>query len=247
MSQQTNSLYQMTPIGYVESCFREKFGTPRQANLVESASGRICMVSPYDVETAFEGLELCSHIWVSFCFHHNRDQRFRPKVRPPRLGGNASVGVFASRSPYRPNALGLSAVQFAGIERERKGLYIYYRGGDMVDGSPVVDIKPYLPYADCLSEAQYRLNLHTPKKALVSFASEADFVLAREGKPHLRKLIADVLQQDPRPRYQSADNERVYVMQLDLWQVYWCVETADQDQLRFIVTKIEKINDTLQP
>lgn len=225
--------YLVRPIGIVESCFKEKFGTPRQANLVDSAEGRIRLLPPFADENAFAGLADCSHLWLQFIFHQNRDQSWRPKVRPPRLGGNASIGVFATRSPYRPNALGLSAVRHRGLVREGQQLYLSYLGGDLIEGTPIVDIKPYVPYADCHSDAFNRFADESPVKVDVEFLPQAEAECLTWGGEALRLLVTQVLAQDPRPQYQQATNGRVYGLRIDCWHVRW-IAKSDRDRVLYI-------------
>ncbi len=143
---------QIEPVGVIESCFKEKFGIPRQPGLVEAACASLRLLPPYDRAEAVRGLEGFSHVWLIFGFHATAAQGWRPTVRPPRLGGNARLGVFATRSTFRPNPLGLSVVRLLDIDT-RRGVQLQLAGGDLLNGTPVYDIKPYLPYADALSEA----------------------------------------------------------------------------------------------
>ncbi len=216
--------FNITAIGVVESNFKEKFGTPRQGNLVSAARGRVRLLPPCNVEDAFIGLEGCTHIWLQFIFHQNRDKRWRPKIRPPRLGGNARIGVFASRSPYRPNALGLSAVRLLGVRRIGGHLYVEYQGGDLVEGTPVVDIKPYVPYADALPDAKNSFAETLPGKVPVIFNEQALATCLTFGGEDLRLLVEQMLEQDPRPQYQVDVDGRVYIMAVNQWQVRWSVE-----------------------
>ncbi len=146
--------YSLEPIGYVRSCFREKFGTPRQPGLIPSATGEIVVHPPYHTPHAFTQLEQFSHIWVLFLFHQALRDEWKPRVRPPRLGGNQSLGVFASRSPFRPNNIGLSPLKLERIEYGERPGRLFVSGIDLLDGTPVLDIKPYVPYADALPEAR---------------------------------------------------------------------------------------------
>jgi tRNA-Thr(GGU) m(6)t(6)A37 methyltransferase TsaA len=152
--------YSFRPIGLVRSCYTGKFGIPRQPGLVTAAEARLELFAEFAREEAFAGLEGFSHLWLLFVFHDAIAEGWRPTVRPPRLGGRRKVGVFASRSPHRPNPIGLSAVEFRGFVRgfDREGngqggLALRLGGVDLLDGTPVLDIKPYVPYADCLPQA----------------------------------------------------------------------------------------------
>lgn len=155
-----DNCYPFRPIGLVRSCYTGKFGIPRQPGLVTAAEARLELFAEFAREEAFAGLEGFSHLWLLFVFHDAIAEGWRPTVRPPRLGGRRKVGVFASRSPHRPNPIGLSAVEFRGFvrgfDREgggRCGLALRLGGVDLLDGTPVLDIKPYVPYADCLPQA----------------------------------------------------------------------------------------------
>ena len=199
------------PIGVLRSCFPEKFGIPRQPGLVGRAEGIIRLHAPYDREEAFRGLEHYSHLWLTFVFHQSPETGWSPTIRPPRLGGNERLGVFASRSPFRPNRLGLSAVRHQGLVRDEQGLYLKVRGIDLVEGTPILDIKPYLPYADALPEAVS--TLAEPPSALleVRFSAAAQATIDRlppaDGR-HLEQLIVEVLSQDPRPAYRRGKADR---------------------------------------
>ncbi|WP_198332902.1 tRNA (N6-threonylcarbamoyladenosine(37)-N6)-methyltransferase TrmO [Psychrobacter aquimaris] len=156
-----DNYHQAPIIGYHRAPLSQKFGAPRQPNLV-ALNSAIEMLAPYDTPAAFEGLEAFSHIWISWQFHHNyrhkdnnqANSNFRAQVRPPRLGGNQKIGVFASRSMYRPSALGLSVVKLESIEIVEGGVLLIISGADMIDGTPIIDIKPYVAYSDVLSNAK---------------------------------------------------------------------------------------------
>ena len=142
------------PIAHIESDFPEKFGIPRQAGVVEELRGRVVFDGEYRSDEALRGIESFSHLWLIWQFSENVRDDFSPTVRPPRLGGNTRLGVFATRSPFRPNALGLSCVRLLGLEKtEDKGTVLLVAGADLMDGTPIFDVKPYLPYADCRPDA----------------------------------------------------------------------------------------------
>ena len=147
--------FEIRPIAHLESDLGEKFGVPRQAGVVEELEGRIVFEPPYRNPDALRGIEGFSHLWLIWQFSKALGREFSPTVRPPRLGGNERVGVFATRSPFRPNALGLSCVRLLRVERdETRGPVLVVGGADLVDGTPIFDVKPYLPYADCRPETR---------------------------------------------------------------------------------------------
>lgn len=214
-----------TPIGIVRSCFRDKFGVPRQAGLVPHATGSICINPPYHVREAWTDLLLCSHIWVQFVFHQQKAAGWKPRVKAPRLGGNKTLSVFASRSPNRPNAIGLSALVLRDIHFGANYTRLDVGGLDLVDGTPVLDIKPYVPYADCLQQARNACASESPATVAVEFSAAADeFLLGREalGENHWRIVLIEILQQNPRPAYHATDG-RVYAMRLDSLEIRWIV------------------------
>lgn len=219
--------YTVQPIGYVRSCFKEKFAIPRQPLLAPAAQGWIELLPPYDQADAIMGLEEISHIWVIFLFHATLESTPRLKVRPPRLGGNQSIGVFASRATHRPNGIGQSAVR---LERAEPGR-LWVSGIDLLDGTPVLDIKPYIPYADSLPSAYNRIADSAPALITVSWQAvalaQATQHAQRLAQP-LVALIEQCLAQDPRPAYQKPTPERVYGVQFYDVQVRWHYLTLEQ-------------------
>lgn len=206
--------FSLTPVGYVISDYADKFGVPRQPGLAPAANAQLVMHPPYDDPLAMRGLEAFSHVWISFVFHQS-PERWSSLVRPPRLGGNRKVGVFASRSTHRPNRLGLSLVALSGIDTHQ-GVRLMLSGCDLVNGTPVVDIKPYLPWAEALPKAQAGFAPAPPSQLAVHFSASALAQLAmRDDHTSLRALIEQVLGQDPRPAYQHGKpSERVYGVRL---------------------------------
>jgi len=228
------NVYPCEVIGLIESPFKEKFGIPRQPGLV-AAEGVLRMLTPYDRPEMFEGLEDFSHIWLTFVFHANVAQGWQPRVRPPRLGGNARVGVFASRAPFRPNHLGLSVVELLGVD-ERDGLRLRLRGLDLLDGTPVLDIKPYVPYTDAIADARAGFAPEAPPARLpVRFAEATARLLAE--RPGLRELIANTLALDPRPAYHADDPARVYGMRLADLDVRWRVLAGAVEVIELLPTR----------
>lgn len=203
----------LTPIGVIESDFPDKFGIPRQPGLASTARASLVLAPPFDDPLTVRGLEAFSHLWLTFIFHAS-PLRWTPLVRPPRLGGNARVGVFASRSTHRPNRLGLSLVELAGLDTMR-GVRLHLRGADLVDGTPVLDIKPYLPWAEARPDARAGFAPDPPPTLGVCYAPAATAALdAHPDGAALRALIDEVLAQDPRPAYRRGGEARLYGVRL---------------------------------
>lgn len=217
--------FQYRPIGIIKSPFKQKFAIPRQPNLVPQAKGEIVLYKEFAQADALRELERFSHLWVLFHFHATADQGWTPTVQPPRLGGKEKVGVFASRSPFRPNPVGLSVVKNLGIRQSHGALSIGIGGIDLLDETPVLDIKPYLPYADCLTRARGGFAESAPGSAItVQFTSAAEATLADIGEEYseLRQLITAVLQQDPRPAWRvKKHDEKRYGMSLYDLNIKW--------------------------
>ncbi len=201
--------YSVSPIGFVRSCFKEKFAIPRQPQLAPAARGVLELVAPFDTGEAVQGLEQVSHVWLLFVFHQALEDRPRLKVRPPRLGGNKSVGVFASRATHRPNGIGQSVVKLDAVEPGR----LWLSGIDLLDGTPVLDIKPYVPYADSVASAYNRIADAAPRLIEVHWLDGARSQARSHGlrlDQPLIELIEQCLAQDPRPAYQVPSPERRY-------------------------------------
>ena len=202
-----NESYLMKPIAHIRTDFPAKFGVPRQAGLVGALTGTVIFEKEYRVDAALRGLEQYSHAWLVWVFSEAARDGWSPTVRPPRLGGNTKMGVFATRSPFRPNPIGLSAVRLAGLEETKThGTVLHVAGADLMDGTPILDIKPYLPYVDAIPGAAGGFAERTKEYALqVEFPPELMRLVPQEK----REALLGVLQSDPRPSYQEAP-ERVY-------------------------------------
>ena len=193
-----SDIYSMRPIAHIRSDFSTKFGVPRQSGLVDTLEATVVFEPEFRNPDALRGLEGFSHIWLVWVFSASVRQTWSPTVRPPRLGGNARMGVFATRSPFRPNPIGLSSVRLAGVESTPDlGTVLRVRGADLMDGTPILDIKPYLPYGDCHPDA------------VGGFASAPAGAVLAQVPEDRREALIGVLAQDPRPHYQQ-DSDRVY-------------------------------------
>lgn len=201
----------MNIVGVVHSPFKQKFGIPRQPALASSIAGKIEILPPYDRDEAFRDLDTFSHLWISFVFHAIEKRDWQPMVRPPRLGGNKKVGVFASRSTHRPNPLGLSVVTFEKLVRDNDKLYLHISGHDLLDQTPVVDIKPYLPYSDNVSSASNGYASVTDiERYEVTFSKESAAKIKQwsdDNNTDLKTQLIELLSQDPRPAYNKSNPE----------------------------------------
>ena len=210
----------MKPIAHIHSDFATKFGVPRQSGVVDSLQAEIVFEPEFRSRDAVRGLDAFSHIWLIWEFSENVRAGWSPTVRPPRLGGNVRMGVFATRSPFRPNSIGLSCVRLERIEfSDARGPVLHVAGADLMDGTPIYDIKPYIPYADFRPEAtegftgqieMHALTVSIPPELLSRFPAEK------------RDALIGVLAQDPRPRYQT-DASRVYGLEFGGYEVKFSV------------------------
>lgn len=220
----------LSPIAVIRSPFKEKFATPRQSGLTPSVKARVEFLPEFSSSEAVRGLEGFSHIWLLFIFNRHIDQGWSPTVRPPRLGGNRRVGVFASRSPFRPNPIGLSVVRLLNIDNKAGALTLEVQGADLIDGTPIIDIKPYIPYADSLPNAQGGFADSEPQPCLeISFSDQARRKLRdfSSQTAELETLIRETLSLDPRPAYrQQGDDQRSYGCRLDRYNIRWQVDGA---------------------
>jgi len=207
-------------IGTVYSCFPEKFGIPRQAGLAPSATGIIELYHPYNRRELCNGLEGFSHIWIYFLFHKAIDEGWKSTVRPPRLGGIERRGVFATRSPHRPNHLGMSAVELLGMRNIDGKMRLYIGGIDLLDKTPVLDIKPYIPYSDCLPDASASdwVKDPVPHMQIIFTKNAQEFCDRYERKTgrKLSRLICEILLEDPRPASQKGKKQD---FGMRLWEV----------------------------
>ncbi|KLU15781.1 MULTISPECIES: tRNA (N6-threonylcarbamoyladenosine(37)-N6)-methyltransferase TrmO [Xenorhabdus] len=219
--------FQFTQIGTIHSPYKEKFAIPRQPGLVEDGTGQLELLAPYNQVDAVRGLEQFSHLWIIFVFHQTMAGGWNPLVRPPRLGGNAKMGVFATRSTFRPNPIGMSLVELKAIQCENNRVILELGSLDLVDGTPVIDIKPYLPFAESQPEAKAGFAQAAPEADMVvNFSPEAECQLLsyKTHYPHLRRFIRQVLAQDPRPAYRKkAQENRLYAAHILDFNVRWRV------------------------
>ena len=192
-------------IGHIHTDFPEKFGIPRQSGIDNSLKGVITFLPEYGQEEAFRGLDEYSHIWVIWSFSENPDRPFNATVKPPRLGGNKRMGVFATRSPFRPNDIGLSCLKLDSVKLTEDGPVLLVSGVDQMDGTPIYDIKPYIPYTDCHTDAVggfadkvmgHKLNVEFPEELLDYFPDDK------------KAGIITVLKDDPRPAYHNNEDRR---------------------------------------
>ena len=218
--------WSLAPIARIHSCFTEKFGIPRQPGLVTKSVGTMEMLPPFDRPEMFAGLDQFSHIWIHFLFHDTIAEGWRSTVRPPWLGGQKRVGVFASRSPHRPNFLGLSVVRLVAIRISDKKIFLDLEGIDVLDQTPVFDIKPYLPYSDSVAGAtgsSYTTEMREPVAVVFSDQTMVfSQMYQRESGRDLLGLIRQILRQDPRPPSQKGDGREFGMMLWDVnirWQV----------------------------
>ena len=215
--------FTVKPIAYIRTDFKEKFGIPRQSGRAPSLTAEIVFTPEYRHPDALRGIEEFSHLWLIFDFSKAHRKEFSPTVRPPRLGGNTRVGVFASRSPFRPNPIGLSCVKLLRVEeRKDDGFVLIVSGADLLDGTPVLDIKPYIPFADCHPQAtgSYATE-HEHDKLQVIFPESLLATITEDKRQGLIECLAD----DPRPSYQD-DPERVYGMRFGDYELKFSVQNA---------------------
>ena len=218
---------QMQAIGVIHSCFTEKFGIPRQPGMVPNATARLELLPPYNRQEMVRGLDQFSHIWVQFLFHQTVAEGWKPTVRPPRLGGRKRVGIFASRSPHRPNHIGLSAVKLEAVILEKGFIFLNLSGVDFLDQTPVFDIKPYIPYSDSLETASGGYARSENRQDVkITFTSEVlafcRYYQDTTGRD-LVSLIKEMICSDPRPASQRKSKKRFGMLLWDV-NIRWLVE-----------------------
>ena len=209
---------EIKPIAYIKTDFKEKFGIPRQSGIASNLTAKIIFESEFRNPDALRGIEGFSHLWLIFDFSLAHKDRWSPMVRPPILKGNKKRGVFATRSPFRPNSLGLSCVKLLKVERsETSGQILIVSGADLLDNTPIYDIKPYIPYADCYPEATGGFTDTVTKEKLEIIFPQFLLELIPQEK---RQGLIDVLAEDPRPSYQN-DESRIYSMLFDRFDIHF--------------------------
>ena len=225
MADRQPDVFTFRAVAIARTPFREKFGIPRQSGLVEEARARIELVAPFDRAEAFREIGGFSHLWLLWVAHQAAGDMKSMTVRPPRLGGNRKVGVFASRSPFRPNPIGLSVVRLLEVDTAARPPALVVAGADLLDGTPVIDIKPYLPYADAVPDASGGFAQFAPDRVFtVTFSPAAKaFLDSRDDGEYLRALITRLLELDPRPAYREQETA-AYAFRVEDVDVRWRVE-----------------------
>jgi len=217
----------MNIIATIRSPYKQKFAIPRQPNLVKEAHGEIVFEKEFSDPNCLREIEQFSHLWLIFIFHASAEKGWSPTVQPPRLGGKESIGVFATRSTFRPNPIGLSVVENLGWKKKGTSLLLQVGGLDLLDGTPIIDIKPYLPYADALPQAKAGFAELAPSSDYeIEFSAEAERSLAelKSQYPELKNFITSVLKQDPRPAWRKKEfDDKRYGMSLYDFNIKWHV------------------------
>ncbi|NRA21065.1 MAG: tRNA (N6-threonylcarbamoyladenosine(37)-N6)-methyltransferase TrmO [Oceanospirillaceae bacterium] len=226
--------YCFSPIGIIQSPFTEKFGIPRQPGLCPAVTSTLIFNAQHHHSDLFSGLEHASHLWLIFVFSECYEQPWKAKVRPPRLGGNQKMGVLATRSPYRPNPIGISAVKIERVYTKNAGTYIEVSGADLLNGTPILDIKPYVPYSDCIDSASHALaESFTSLQQPMFFSTQAQAICEQhliECGEQLSLIIEQILRCDPRPAYHK-DHQREYGISVYHWNIRWTISTLRIDIL----------------
>ncbi len=227
MTPQTTASFEFHPIGILRSPYPEKFAVPRQPGLVTAAAAELHLLGDCNRAEILRGIEGFSHLWLTFVFHQTLGQGWKPTVRPPRLGGNRRLGVFATRSPFRPNPIGLSVVSLEGTEQRGSQWLLKLGGADMVDGTPVLDIKPYVPYVDAIPQARGGFTdelVSEPVAVRFSTDALAQLAAVESGRPQLKLLIEQLIAQQPQPGYHKpGQGRRSYGMSVYDLNIRWTV------------------------
>ncbi len=224
--------FEVSPIAYIHTDFSEKFGVPRQSGRVRTLVAEIEFLPEFSAREAFRGIEEFSYLWLIFDFSLSHRDTFSPTVRPPRLGGNERVGVFATRSPFRPNSLGLSSVKLLEVKWRGNVAVLVVSGADLVNMTPIYDIKPYIPYSDCHPDARGSYaEIHSGHFLKVDFPEELLLKIPKDKQTPLIDCLAD----DPRPSYKE-EGERVYTMRFSDFDVSFKVKSDT-----VCVIKVEKV------
>lgn len=238
----SDSIFEFRSIGQIHTCFKEKFGIPRQAGLAKHALGFIKLHNGLYFSQCLQKLETFTHIWVIFVFHQqNRNDYPISKIRPPRLGGVDKVGVFASRSPHRYNPIGISVLKLDRIEiNAKEGAELHVSGVDILDKTPILDIKPYLPYCDHIPVAKSGWIEAAFSKMPVEFEQSAESCIQRnfDRHPHLKSLIQEILSLDPRPASQKSKTKPYYGTLLIDYNIIWNVKNG-----KIWVTQIQELSN----
>jgi len=230
-------------IGRINSPYKEKFAIPRQPGLVSAAKGSITLINQANNEELVRGLEQFSHLWLLFIFHGTQQQGWKPLVRPPRLGGNKKLGVLATRSTFRPNPIGMSVVKLDKIEQINKEIIIHISGLDLLDQTPIVDIKPYIPYSDSIEDAEAGFAQIEPDKLLkviYSIKAKQDISKYQSEYADLAMFIEQVLSQDPRPAYKKKQvDEKIYRISLYNLNILWQMCPNNENEINVMsITKL---------
>ncbi|MFA0067854.1 tRNA (N6-threonylcarbamoyladenosine(37)-N6)-methyltransferase TrmO [Vibrio breoganii] len=226
-------MHAISPIGTIHTPYKEKFAIPRQPNLAPSVTTELHLKGEANTEAAVRELKQFSHLWLLFLFDQNIEAGWKPTVRPPRLGGNERVGVFASRSTFRPNAIGMSAVELLDVEIRNGQVVVKLGNVDLVDGTPIIDIKPYIPYSDSIPDATGGYAEAAPAPVTVQFSEPAKGVLMQHSDHEYRlQALTEILSQDPRPAYKKGKpDSKVYAVHLFEWNVRF---SANDDGIQVV-------------
>ncbi|WP_432468087.1 tRNA (N6-threonylcarbamoyladenosine(37)-N6)-methyltransferase TrmO [Agarivorans sp. Z349TD_8] len=230
------------PLGYIQSPYAEKFSVPRQPGLVTAISTQLIFTAPFNDLDMLDEIEQFSHFWLMFAFHQNISAGWKAKVRPPRLGGNKKVGVLASRSSFRPNHLGLSLMELSHVERNTSAPVLHFKGGDLVHGTPIYDVKPYLPYSDSVIDAKAGYAQNQPRSELsVGWTDTAkQQALQLNINTEQSLVIEQVLAQDPRPAYKRLKlDDKVYGVRLYQFNLRWQVFGLPSEAQQLLILSVQ--------